>query len=229
VCYTGAAKRVMSIFSGFLILLILTFVALRLWRHSGYAVYFHWTDTPISAKQWVGMTHEQKTNYIFSTLTLAFKYYRQDPAVWLMDSQFELDRTVEWLVLTTDQSAKTRLNDGTFGRLVRIATFDTIKKVLQGVRSGKTAGPTLTGNEWLTWPLERKRAVLAQYFTIACMGLGIEKKWRDEDVSLSYVEQIDAVAEKRRDDPRLNKFIANFLNEFLRLVIEDFKRQQVAK
>lgn len=93
----------------------------------------------------------------------------------------------------------------------------------------KVADPKLTGKEWLGWPLEKKRALVAEYLSTALTGIGSEKNFRPEEVSLGYIQSIDEAAEKYPDDPRLNKFIENFINELMRLSIEKFKRKQVEK
>jgi hypothetical protein len=219
----------MKIFLTAVMIAVFGVAVLRLLRHSRYAVYFHWIDTPISAKQWLDMTHDQKVDHLFRTLVIGFKYYHEDPAVWMTDSGAEIERTIESAIQATDLSAKTRLNDATFGRLVRIATFDTVKQLLGSVKKGQQSGPKLTGTEWLSWPLEKKQELVADYLTLALMAIGHEKKVRPDEVSLGYIESIDKTAEQRPDDTRLNKFIANFINAMLKAVMEEFKREHVTK
>lgn len=218
----------MEIFPAVVIIALLAVVVLRMLRHSRYAIYFHWLETPISTKQWLEMTNEQKADYVFSTMVLALKYYREDPAVWMTGESGLLDQ-IQPMIQTTDLSAATRLNDATFGRLVRIAMFDTVKQVLTAVKKGKVSGPMLTGKEWLSWPLEKKQSLVADYLTVSGMTFGDKKRWLPGEVSLGYIESIDETAEKHRDDPRLKIFIGNFMKETLRLIIEEFKRKQTEK
>ena len=218
----------MEIFSAVVIIALLAVVVLRMFRHSRYAIYFHWLETPISTKQWIEMTNEQKADYVFSTMVLALKYYREDPAVWMTGESGLLDQ-IQPMIQTTDLSAATSLNDATFGRSVRIAMFDTVKQVLSAVKQGKVSGPMLTGQEWLSWPLEKKQSLVADYLTVNGMTFGDKKRWLPGAVSLGYIESIDETAEKHRDDPRLKVFIGNFMKETLRLIIEEFKRKQTEK
>jgi hypothetical protein len=85
------------------------------------------------------MTHDEKRDYLFFTMALGFKYYHEEP-VWTTNSGIEINKTLESAIRATDLSVKTRLNDATFGRGVRIATFDTVKQVLKAVRTGKVPG-----------------------------------------------------------------------------------------
>jgi hypothetical protein len=94
---------------------------------------------------------------------------------------------------------------------------------------GKTNGSRLTGKEWLGWPLEKKQALLADHMSNALMALGIETKFRPEEVSLAYVNSVDETAEKYLNDPRLSNFIGNFVGEMARLSIEKVRQEQGKK
>ncbi len=176
------------------------------------------------------MTHEPKTDYVLMTMALALKYYREEPISWMTSSGMELDATVEHFIRTTDVSAASRLNDTTFGRVLRIAMFDTVKQIRKSVREGKVAAPTLSGIEWLSWSLDKKQALVADYLNLTLrIGVGRKKNFRPDEVSLGYIESIDETAEKHPNDPRLNKFIGNFVNEIMKQLIQEFEQKLLAK
>jgi hypothetical protein len=83
----------------------------------------------------------------------------------------------------------------------------------------------LTGKEWLSWPLEKKRALVAEHVSIALMGIGHKTKFRPEEVPLGHITSINETAAKHPDDPRFNTFIANFINEMMRLSVEHVRKQ----
>jgi hypothetical protein len=82
----------------------------------------------------------------------------------------------------------------------------------------------LTGNEWLSWPLSKKQALLADHLTSALISIGSEKKFTAEEVSLEYIKGIDETAEKHPDDPRLNKFIENMIKAMMSRSKEEFEK-----
>jgi hypothetical protein len=98
-----------------------------------------------------------------------------------------------------------------------------MKEVWRLTNSPGRVAAKLTGKEWLGWPLEKKQARVADYLNIALMGVGSEKKFRPEEVSLQYIKSIDETAGKHPDDPRLNKFIENLITEVMRLSREEFE------
>jgi hypothetical protein len=105
-----------------------------------------------------------------------------------------------------------------------------LKEVWQVTNNpGNLTEPLLTGKQWLSWPLEKKQAVVAHHLTRALTSVGGKKEFRPEEVSSQYIDSIDRAAQDHPDDPRMNKFIENFIKELRRRLTEGFKRMQAEK